>query len=272
MFSRVYDLPFDLDADAEMFDTIIDEVDALHAQIDQILELNGLSSIHADATSGAHIHDIEHGRCLDIFLRGFLPFDSDAASDVIWKFFSGSAKHLGPLYFKSSKVRYFDQCSINMANSYMWFQALESLADTVIEKYAIELFANYKRADFRYRQVMRRYVEANRVVVAWVGFVEPVELANKSFTRCGYRTYGVIVCEPMLLPNTHQPYTCLRRCQRFTPYLTGNSDAESMDRAREDFGAIMEFMLSLDSANVHLQQFQDELLRQSLQRKRIGKA
>lgn len=155
---------------------------------------------------------------------------------------------------------------IERANFACHVKAVDSSNDTVVENYAIELFANSTRADFRYRLVIRRYVQAGRILISSLSFVKPVELDNKSFTRCGFRSESYIVLEPVA-STPGLPFTRFRRCQRFSPYLASPLDFDALDRARQDFGAIMEFLLSLDIARVHLQQFQDELLRRSLRLK-----
>lgn len=142
-------------------------------------------------------------------------------------------------------------------------QEAASHIDTVFEKYAVEQFANGTRADFRYRLVIRRYTEANRVVVVALGFVDPVEFFNKPFTRCGFRTETYIACERLPAAND-QPLTLLRRCQRFSPSQLDSSNEINLEEAKQDFCAIMDFVRSLDIGNVHFQLFQDELLRRSL--------
>lgn len=100
-------------------------------------------------------------------------------------------------------------------------------------------------------------------MIVWIEVVEPLELANKSFTRCGFRAKGYMVCEPMNFPGM-PAYTHFRRCQRFTPYLTDIANGTELGEAKQDFSALINFIVSLDTANVHFQQFQDELLHRSL--------
>lgn len=102
--NRVYDIPIELDDDEPLFQSMIEELDASISDIDELLELYGLGHSDSEASSGVHIRETATGRSLDIFLQGFLPFDTEATADVVWRFFKSSAKHLGPLYFKRSKV------------------------------------------------------------------------------------------------------------------------------------------------------------------------
>lgn len=106
LINRVYELPIDLDADTALYNRLVEDVAVSYTEADKVLELNGLAEPSSEPCSGANIRDGASGRSLDIFLRGFLPFDLDATVDVIWQFYSGSGKHRGPLYFKDTKVRF----------------------------------------------------------------------------------------------------------------------------------------------------------------------
>lgn len=106
LINRVYELPIDLDADTALYNALVEEVAVLRDEADAMLQLNGLGESSSEPCSGANIHDWDSGRSLDIFLRNFLPFDLDSSDEVIWHFYSGTGKHRGPLYFKSTKVLY----------------------------------------------------------------------------------------------------------------------------------------------------------------------
>lgn len=134
-----------------------------------------------------------------------------------------------------------------------------------MESFALDLKTTYAHADFRYHQVMKRYVEEGRVVIAWIAVAEPVELANKSFTNCGYKSRGFIMCEPL---NTsanwdNSPFTRVRRCQRVQPFIADRSP-QARSRMNTSSSAVLEFVVSLNNARTHLQQFQNKLLQQSL--------
>ncbi|GMF33802.1 unnamed protein product [Phytophthora fragariaefolia] len=65
---------------------------------------------------------------------------------------------------------------------------------TIIEDYAKELFANTARADVRVKQIVRRYVEADREIVILVASVSPVSIAHKPLAGLtfNYRCYALI--------------------------------------------------------------------------------
>lgn len=102
--NRVYGLPIDLEADGALYNELAAEISELRGEAEKMFELNGLGAPSLEPCSGSNIHHFGKERSLDMFLRGFLPYDLDAADDVIWQIYRGSGKHRGPLYFKSSKV------------------------------------------------------------------------------------------------------------------------------------------------------------------------
>jgi hypothetical protein len=101
---RVYSLPSDSDADTEMFDRLVAEVDASYFEADGVFELNGIHEPSDKPRRGRNMRDGEHGRFVDMFSSDLLPFDVESTADVVWKFYSGPNKHHGPLYYKTAKV------------------------------------------------------------------------------------------------------------------------------------------------------------------------
>lgn len=101
---RVYSLPSDSDADAKIFNLLLAEADAAYYEINGILELNGIAGSQTEPIRGAQMRDGDHGRFLDMFSSNVLPFSLDATAEVVWRFHSGTGKHRGPLYYKTTKV------------------------------------------------------------------------------------------------------------------------------------------------------------------------
>lgn len=146
-------------------------------------------------------------------------------------------------------------------------QTLETHENTIIEKFAIELFGNNMRGDFRIWQVMRRYVEADRVMIVWMSVIEPVEFANKPFSSCAIREKGYVVCKPAVgssVDGSPAKYTQLLQCHRIAPYTTHAADTVLSDHVKREIGALLEFWLNIDSIGVYLEMFEDELVRGSL--------
>lgn len=72
-------------------------------------------------------------------------------------------------------------------------QKLEVVNDTVIEDFDIQLTAKGTTADFRCCQVLRRYVEPDRVLIVWRSTLFPVEFASQPTRGIRFREQGYIV-------------------------------------------------------------------------------
>nr|KAE8928276.1 hypothetical protein PF009_g21573 [Phytophthora fragariae] len=99
---------------------------------------------------------------------------SNARREATWNYFKGSKKHRGTLYAKQA-------------------QSLDT-PYTIIEHFSKELVAGYSSTDVRIKQIVRRYVEADREVVVWVASIEPVDMTQKPFGgfKSRHRNYAVI--------------------------------------------------------------------------------
>ncbi|KAG3239227.1 hypothetical protein PI124_g15830 [Phytophthora idaei] len=81
-------------------------------------------------------------------------------------------------------------------NGNLYDKAAKSLDTpyTIIEDYAKELFANSARADVGVKQIVRRYVEADRELIILVASVSPVSIAHEPLAGLtfDYRCYALI--------------------------------------------------------------------------------
>lgn len=65
---------------------------------------------------------------------------------------------------------------------------------TIIEHFSKELVAGNSSTDVRIKQIVRRYVEADREIVVWVASIAPVDITQKPFGgfTSRHRNYAVI--------------------------------------------------------------------------------
>lgn len=228
-------------ADAAIFDELIAGAEASYFDVDAVFKEVGLSDLET-ARRGAHVREGDHGMYLDIFANSVLPFDMQSTGEAVWEYFKGLRKHRGPLYQKTMK-------------------SLEPTEDTIIENFALELFANNTRADFRIRQVVKRFVEEDRVMVVWTAHVEPIAVANKVFSGLGFREKAYVVCKrPPSTANSSSAdsFTLLQRCLRITPHAVVKQEHQQaaspppgnrgLDSAT--VGTLTEFVLSLCAADM----------------------
>ncbi|KAG6609694.1 uncharacterized protein IUM83_00248 [Phytophthora cinnamomi] len=108
--------------------------------------------------------------------REAMPFHARDTAEATWDHFKGMKKHGG-------NGKLYDKAAKSLDTPY-----------TIIEDYAKELFANTARADVRVKQIVRRYVEADREIVILVASVSPVSIAHKPLAGLtfNYRCYALI--------------------------------------------------------------------------------
>lgn len=127
----------------------------------------------------------------------------------------------------------------------------------------MEMVSSNARADFRLRQVVKRRVTAERVVIVWTTDCEPIEYMNK-MTDFGLHERGYIVCRPPSADQLRQQgdsdmSTVLQVCYRISPYeleqqrrLTQGSSPSSLlsastatqELSRANIDGIAQFVLS----------------------------
>lgn len=93
----------------------------------------------------------------------------------------------------------------------------------------MEMTSSNTRADFRLRQVVKRSVTSDRVVIVWTTDGEPIEYMNK-MTNFGFHERGYVVCRPPSpTPSTKgsAPTTVLQVCHRISPYESTQSQLSS---------------------------------------------
>lgn len=261
---RVYSLPSDSEADAHIFEMLKSEAESAYFEFAEILSQNGIETAGAQPLRGSHMREGARGRFVDMFSSSMVPFGLGTTSEVVWKVYSGPYKHRGPVYYKTTKVTRCDGTAI--VGRALTLIVLQTSDSTIAEKLAIELFSNNVRGDFRIWQVMRRFVEADYVLVVLMGLIEPIEFASKSFSSCAFREKVYVVCKRDPDPSRAASYTQLLQCYRFIPYTTHASDEELTETDKREIGAVIEFVLGLDVIGKDLERYEDELVRESLGR------
>ncbi|CEG40401.1 uncharacterized protein PHALS_10604 [Plasmopara halstedii] len=164
---------WDLLLDKETYDALLARAETAYREVDEVLAANGLDFLETACTN-AQMRESPEGMYVDIFTSKMLPFDLNTAAEAVWTHFRGSEKHRGNIYENFSKD-------------------VESSSDTVAEMFAIEFMANDLAADFRVKQVVRRYIEKDRQVVVWVSTASALENSKSPFSSYGFREKGYVI-------------------------------------------------------------------------------
>jgi hypothetical protein len=83
---------------------------------------------------------------------------------------------------------------------------------TVIEEFTKEVYSNNSRADVKMRQVVRRYVEADRDVVIRVSHAAPIQVKNKMLRGLTHNVRGFAVTRRSPASTPDHELTQLQLC------------------------------------------------------------
>ncbi|KAE9012509.1 hypothetical protein PR003_g1557 [Phytophthora rubi] len=229
---------WDLLLDKDTYDTLLARADAAYGEVDDVLAANGLKHLETACTN-AQMREGSEGVYVDIFTNKMLPFDFHTAAEAVWSHFRGSEKHRGNLYENFSKD-------------------VESSSDTVAEMFAIEFMANDLAADFRVKQVVRRYIEDDRQVVVWVSTASALENSKSPFSSFGFREKGYVISKRV---RGRDDFSMFQTCCLVSPQM---SEGGSFDLST--VGAFTEFVLGFMFATITSSQqlIENVLMDQSL--------
>lgn len=121
---------------------------------------------------------------------------------------------------------------------------MDATEDTVMEHFNLELHANSTSGNFRVKQVLRRYVEEERIVIVWRACIDPIEFSDEPFSGVRFHEKGYIVVKrPSMLSDE---YSVLQQCDILTPVCMGDLMRDTDPKV----GAITDFVLSSTAANI----------------------
>jgi hypothetical protein len=139
-------------------------------------------------------------------------------------------------------------------------QKFHTTEDMVVDNYNMEMRANHTSAHFRASEILRRYVEKDRVVIVWRAFYEPVEFCGKPLTGVQFLEKGYIVVKrPITATGT---LSLIQTCYFANPMFT----SALVDDDNPVLGAVTDFMLNATAGNVAVshQKVENALLKQAV--------
>ncbi|KAJ8530526.1 hypothetical protein ON010_g14386 [Phytophthora cinnamomi] len=224
----------DVHGDMEDFRVLFQHLETAYRGLDAVFTANGLAS-SALSPSDVHLRESADGRYLECFSHKLLPFDICATTEAIWEHFKGVEKHFGngSLYAKAAN---------NLDEPY-----------TIVEHFTKELYANTSRADIKVKQVVRRFVGADRDAVIWVARVAPAEIKHKLLRGLTYHLRGYAVTKRSPDSTPSQELSELQQCS----LISLDHDA-SMKLTTTDLYALTNFLVEDDGAFEAALSFLDE--------------
>eukprot|EP00644_Phytophthora_capsici_P005804 jgi/Phyca11/558841/estExt2_Genewise1.C_PHYCAscaffold_20612 len=188
------DRVLDFRGDIGDFQTLFRHLDAAKLELDTMLMSNGLANMTISPVD-VHIREDRGGKYLEFFTYKELPFRVQETTEVSWDHWKGMEKHImgnGGLYQKTAK---------NLDQPY-----------TIVEDFTKELYSKNARADVQVKQIIRRYVEADRDIIIWVARLEPAEIKHKILRGLTYNLRGQVVIKRSPYSTPDQEVAVLQQC------------------------------------------------------------
>ncbi|KAF1322535.1 hypothetical protein FI667_g11261, partial [Globisporangium splendens] len=227
----------------QIFEDLLAGVDSAYDEIDAVFADNGLARSEIPRMDARMRTDAVHGMFLEVFANKLLPFDVHTTGAAVWNHFVYTKERVPYRYYYHTKPR-----NINTTE------------DTIVENYKLEMHVNHTSAHFHVKQVLRRYVEKDRVVVVWRAFYDPLEFSGEPLTGVQFLEKGYIVVKK---PTTISgDMSLFQTCYIANPVLTG----DLMDEDHPMVGAVTDFVLSSTAGNITAshQMVENVLLEQAL--------
>ncbi|KAG6615079.1 M96 mating-specific protein family [Phytophthora cinnamomi] len=202
-----------------IFDELAAGVDVSYREVERVLETN------CPVPGGIETHWplIREGVSMELYDRRTLPFDLHAVGDAWWRRW----------------------------HNYRGQRSDETVGDDVVrERYGLEMVdvKTGRCATFYVQQVLRRYVESNRVVIVWHSYFEPFTFDEELVRGMHFLLKGYVLMKPQSSDGANadgEAVTRVLTCYHLTPLI---SDPE----IRQDAStiALTKFMTSATSANI----------------------
>ncbi|KAH7459604.1 uncharacterized protein KRP23_15163 [Phytophthora ramorum] len=219
--------------DKDTYEALITSVETAYAELEAVFTTNGLMGLDTPCRD-ARMREGASGMYLDVFANKVLPFEYEAVTTAVWNHFKGNDKHRGVVYENATKN-------------------LETFSDTIMEAFTMEFLGKTTTADFRVKQVIRRFVETDKQVVVWVSIGQALDPTNSPFSSFGFVDKGYVVTRrPTSIPPGHGDFTVLQMCSLVSPQMATGCRIDMT--AAGDF---TEFVLNVTAANTT---FSNELI------------
>ncbi|GMF27937.1 unnamed protein product [Phytophthora lilii] len=211
----------DFALETETAESLRHGLDSAFDELDAVFGTNGLGRLEKPCTD-ARIREGAGGMYLDIFANKLLPFDFETTATATWNHYRGTERRRGNLYQNVTQP------------------------DTVMEVVAMKFTGKSTNAEFRVKQALRRYIEADRQVVVWVSKAEAAEQQVSAYSNFAFVDKGyVVVKRPTFPEQDPDSSTLLQICCLISPQMARGCLLDVTTA-----GAFTEFVLSVMVASI----------------------
>lgn len=246
--------------DAEIFHALLAGAERSVRDVDAVFEANGLARTTTPGVNAQMHADQDAGVRIEVCATNLLPFSVHETAAAVWNHFLFAKRQLPMRKYtynqhkvreeQSTSVHYPVQCvsRILQLTISLLSQSIDAVEDTVIEDFTLELQVKNTSLHLRVRQVLRRSVEEDRILVVWHTYYDPVEFSTKRLSGLRFLEKGyVMVKQHPSNPSsgTAPPCTLLQPCYIMSPlHVEGGGGAD------DTVGAITDFMLSATAIKI----------------------
>ncbi|ETN20271.1 hypothetical protein PPTG_03308 [Phytophthora nicotianae INRA-310] len=215
---RQYPVPLGSN-DNYLFKDMAGTIDFVQRQVLRVLALDTNSGTETDVTLFPSAKNA-HPR---LFADKILPYSVELTGDVAWQYFAHS--------FRRPTTRFYYHTETNQSSGLVH-------DDTIVESFGEEHRFGKVLFDFKVKQIVRRYVAAGRVVIAWRALLSPEAFKGESLSGIQFEEKGALVIEPF---QTDSNSACVvHTWQMITPDITDNATKSGRTKLVQD---MTEFLL-----------------------------
>lgn len=204
--------------DTTIFQSLLSDLELAVVHVDAIFEKNGLSKTER-AFQGAHVrNDGTKGMYLEFSASKIMPFDIYATGEGVWQHLN---EYIDQMPYRSYYRRTHKVKRIHAGNTDGWLaddcycEKIQEGNDTLLESFEVELHAKRTTACFNVHQVARRYIQDDRIVIAWRLTMDPIEYASTPTSGIRFLEQSYVIIKR---PTTaSQEYALMQTCFHVTP-------------------------------------------------------
>ncbi|OWZ06183.1 M96 mating-specific protein [Phytophthora megakarya] len=220
---RVLGVPLEI-ADQEIFEELEVGVDSVYHEAARVF-------FQADTSLGE-------------FGEKTLPFNLHRTAEAAWRCLARAFQHEKYHFSYSRERRKNDSTEV-------------AYDDTVGESFGVEIKAPERMAEFRIKQVFRRYVESDRIIIAWRSYIDPAEFKGQKLHGFRFQEKGsCVIGHSTKLYTPDNDLSMLRIWHVITPENLASSDRSNSEFVQD----LTEFVLGGSSSANTVQMIENSLL------------
>ncbi|TMW60440.1 hypothetical protein Poli38472_000482 [Pythium oligandrum] len=233
--------------DPSVYDALMHEMELRYQNIDALFDRLGINNMEY-SHHGTRVYRRDFGMEMEMFRNDVLPVPLDTAGVAVWKQFAQNMARVPYRHYYERKR-----------------EVVFTNQDTFLENIGFELHYNGKSANFRVQQVLRRFVEDDRVVIMWSSKLHTVEYSEGPMTGTIFHRNGCMLFKRPRALNPNE--LCIFKMSNvFTPVLDGSNLNPGGSMIKE----LTEFLLGEGAASAEFthQLIENMLLREVMRTKR----